>query len=282
MDTNSQYDLSALSKIREYTHLLVIGNAYLCEEPFLRKFGLALDSHVQKLRGDIHAIKQGFPGQFTQETNTDDILNDIHSMAKMLQNADKALTEKCTTGELGQELETRVNILSRSVQQLKDRVEGKAPSYTIFDSLLRFLRPIYAPTKALASFMGVFFKVLAIIIIIALLGLGYLFFTMESEGKLKGNITKNEALLQSRKDIISEQNIEKEKILKRIEHIMETDPSRQDKIQIMELNVEMNKIDAERQKLEVEISTFEKNIKETRQKLETLKNKTFLKRLLRQ
>ena len=74
---------------------------------------------------------------------------------------------------------------------------------------------------------------------------------------------------------------EKDEMSQRIDAAREKEKSRQDKIGVLELNIEMNKIDEEMRKLEVSIQIEEKKIQDRRKKIDKMKTTPFLKRLLR-
>ena len=55
LQTEIRSDLSALREIRDISLMLSLGNTYLCEEPFLKKIGHAMDAVLENLHGEILA-----------------------------------------------------------------------------------------------------------------------------------------------------------------------------------------------------------------------------------
>lgn len=282
MDFDPQNNFGALKEIRDRVLMLSLGNAYLCEEPFLKKIGQAINLNLVKLKEDIISLKKRFPGKFTDEVETDEILNGINSIAQHLQNPDKEINEKCTVGALGRELEESVNTLTEAINAIRIQVEGESPVYTKADSILGlfgWLRPV---GNLMATLSGFIVKLFVFLIIASILIFSYLFLTMEKEGSILKGIAKSEAYIQSQQEILSQLDYEKEQISRQIESIEKRGLNRQDKIEIMDLEMGINKIDDKRHKIEAEISMYDKELKDNQRKIEEIKKKSFIKKLLRQ
>ena len=281
MAPDPQTPFETLSELRDNTTMLVLGNAYFCEEPFLKKIGLSIDSHVQKLRGEILALKKEFPEKFAHEVNTDDKLEAVQRLAHQLQNPDKTLNERCTVGELGQELEGHVDTLKDAVKSIKDQVYGKTPAYTKAESIANVFEPLQGTGTLLIGPLRFIIKVLIIVVLISILPFTYLFLTMETEKGLLKEIAQHEAFITSQQEIVSEWHLEKERIAKEIDRARGSAKGRQDKIGILDLNMELHKVDEEVRKLEVSIHIREKKITDKGKKIDGIKRTPFLRRLLR-
>jgi len=282
MDFDPQSNFGALNEIRDRVLMLSLGNAYLCEEPFLKKIGHVINLNLLKLKEDITSLKKSFPGKFTDEVETDEILNGINSIAQHLQNPDKEINEKCTVGALGRELEESVNTLTEAINAVRIQVEGESPVYTKADSILGlfgWLRPVGNLMATLSGFIG---KLFIFLIIASILIFSYLFLTMEKEGSILKEIAKSEAYIQSQQEILSQLDYEKDQISRQIEAIEKRGLNRQDKIEIMDFEMGINKLDDKRHKIETEISMYDKELKDNQRKIEEIKKKSFIKRLLRQ
>ncbi|MFC1581210.1 hypothetical protein ACFL4N_09935, partial [Thermodesulfobacteriota bacterium] len=84
MDSNLSDQFRGLTEIRNGAHLLSLGNAYLCEEYFLKKIGSSMHSQIDGLKGDIHALKDRFPGKFVDEIDTEAVLEEINEISMRL------------------------------------------------------------------------------------------------------------------------------------------------------------------------------------------------------
>jgi hypothetical protein len=277
MGSESQNPLSALKDIRDCAFLLNLGRAYLCEEPFMKKIGLTIDSRLKNLREEILSLKKQFPGKFVREVSTDELLEQLHKTAQGLQNPDQEINERCTVGELGRELEETVHALAEAVNAIRFQVEGTVPAYTKADSVKGLFGRIM-PTGKVVSLL---LKVVAVLAVVAVLSFSFLFFTMEKESPLLEEIAKSEAHVRSQQGIISELTHEKAQISQRIASLKGDDLSRQVKIDIMELNVGIRRLDEKIQEVEVDISGHEDRIRTNREKVEKIRRRPFMERLLR-
>jgi len=282
MDNDSQNNLSALKEIRDSVLMLSIGNAYLCEELFLKKIGRRIDVNVEKLKNDISALKKRYPGKFVTEVDTDEILKGIHGTAQRLQKPDKETEEKCTIGKLGQEMEASVNILTTAISTVRTQVEGDSLTYTRKDSVIKTVGSVKSIGSSIGSVFALFLKILFCLIVISILPLSYLFFTMDKEENLLKEIANKEQYIQSQQGILSKFEAEKMQISQEIETMKEKDLSREEKIEMIDLDVKIHKIDEECNKVEVDISLYENEIRDNRRKIKEIKEKSFIRRLLRQ
>jgi uncharacterized protein (DUF3084 family) len=275
-DVETQYiTVDSLGRIRDNALLLSLASAYLCEEPFLIKIGRSIDVHLEKLREDISSLKKKFPGRFTNEVDTDEIIDDIHSTAQNLIEPDDELNEKCTVGELGRYLETSVINLSDAINVIRGQVDGSSASYSRAESFLKlpgWLRPLWNSTRNATI---VLLKILIGLILIAVLPCAYLILTMETEGSYVKEIATHQTQIQAQEDIVSQLNQKKEELSLKINALEKGTPSRQDKVEIMDLEIEIHKIDEGLQQAEYEIDTHTKNVMAYQRRVKELKATPF-------
>lgn len=283
MEAKAGSELSALHDIRDIALMLSVGNVYLCEEPFLKKIGHAVDRVLEDLHGEILSLKKKFPGQFAQDIDTDAILEDLHAKAEQLQNADAAINTKCGGGQLGKELEEMVSTLTAAVKEVTFKIEGKLPGSARRYSLLSLFNPFKALGRLVSTFSSLVVKLVLFIIILAIGPFAYLFISMENEGTIQKAIDQSEAYIQKERQNIVSLEEERAPIAKQIEalRLREDKLNRQEKIDIMELSVKVHALDQKRQAIEVEIASHEHKIAKNLEKIEEVKKKSFLQRLLR-
>jgi hypothetical protein len=283
LEGKGRSELSALHEIRDIALMLSVGNVYLCEEPFLKKIGHAVDRVLEDLHGEILSLKKRFPGQFAQDIDTDAILDDFHAKAEQLQNADAAINAKCGGGQLGRELEEMVSTLTAAVKEVTFKVEGKLPGSARRYSLLSLFNPFKALGRLVSTFSSLVVKLALFIIILAIGPFAYLFISMEKEGSIQKAIDQSRAYIQMQRQTIVSLDQERAEIAKQIEamRLREDELSRQEKIEIMEINVKAHALDQKRQAIEVEIASHEDKIAKNLEKIEEVKKKSFLQRLFR-
>ena len=282
MDLKAQSDFPALTEIRDRVLLLVVGNAYLCEEFFLKKFGDSIDLMADKLKEDIEELKRSYPGKFVSEVDTNEILQGIQKTAQKLKDPDEKLNQECTVGELGKELETQLKSLNQAVGAIQKQVEGMARPYRktdaifgVFSSLKEVLRPVRVAGP-------LFLKIFLCLVAVAVLGFGYLFFTMEKEGSLLEEISQSEAYINSKQGDISKLSSSADELRRKIDEMRDRELTRQQKVEVMELSDKLHTLNNEKQQVESTIRIHEAQITEKRKKIEEIEKKPFFKRLFRQ
>lgn len=281
MASDSKMRLAPLREIRDRVLLLSLGNAYLCETPFLKKIGLVVDKKAEELRKEITTMKARFPGKFKAEVETDPLLDDLRKMAKWLQNPDDELNQKCTVGLLGQEMETMTGALTDAVEAIRVQVEGRPPSFTKTDLVLRFLgllNPFRLLPPGLASMVA---RVLIVLIVLSAAAGGYLYVTMEKEETLQSAIQTAQASLSTQGEELARIENERDRLSAQIQEEMARGQSRKGKIDVLDLQLELQKLDDKRFRVMSQMDAYQRKVKEKEKKLEEIKKKAFLLRLLR-
>lgn len=279
-DFDPQNVIRALNEIRDNALMLSLANAYFCEEPFLKKIGRAIESNVEKLKGDIYSLKKSFPGKFMDEIDTDEIIKEIHRTAQSLQNPDQDINEKCIVGSLGRELEDHIKSLSNAVNAIKSQVEGRGLTYTKKDSTVGIFAQI-RDSLGSSFFLGL--KIFLCLLVLSLLSFFYLFLTMENRENLLKEIGESEAHIKSLQQIVSQLDLKNNEISERIQSLERGgDPSRKERIERIDLELKIQKNLDERLKSQAKIEMHDKKILENRKKIEEIEKSSFFKRLLRQ
>jgi uncharacterized protein YoxC len=270
---------AALHDIRDKVILLSLGKAFLCEERFLIKIGHSIDESLENLREDIRSLKMKYVGKFVEDVDTDSILDNLRSQAQLLQVPDRRVTDKCTVGTLGAELEDTVGTLTQAIRTIKNKVEGEVEEYTKKDAVVKGARTAGSLASSVVSL------VVKLVISLFLLALGpaiYLGVTMDREGTLQKQIAESKSTIQSQRAQIASLRKERDELAARIESSQREDLSRQQKLEMMDLNVKVHGLDQKVHKAEAEITEHERTIKLHEQKIEEIRSKPFLQRFLRQ
>jgi hypothetical protein len=281
MDSEYQQARAALKEIRDCTILLYFGKDYLCEDLFLRKTGKAIEQHLAKLRETVQTIKNRFPGQLKPDIQGENLFETIQETAQRLQDPDEAVTRRCSAGELGKELEESTKALSKVLHRIGRRIEGETPKYTWFDALVKFLTQILAiggaakkPIHILARMVTLFVGVVVVLFLL-------LFFTMENEMNLQNKIMSAQEEIQTQQRVIQEKEDQRQEIATQIEALTKGDPSREEKLAIMELNISLHKLVEEKNQAASTVGLQEKNIQTWKDQILDMQRKPLLQRLLR-
>jgi hypothetical protein len=274
-----QPSFASLREIRDKAILLSIGKAVLCEEVFLKKIGHAMDESLDHLREDIFFLKMMFVGKFVEDVDTDSLLDELHSQAKLLQSPDRRVTDKCTVGTLGTEMEEAVQALAVAIKTIKSKVEGEVEEYTKKDSIVKGAESAGSLVSSVVSFV---IKTVMLLLLLALGPAIYLGVTMDREESLQKQIDESKAYIQSQRAQIASVKKERDELAARAESSQGDTLSRQQKVEIMDLRVKVHGLDQKVHKSEAEITEHERMIKRNQQKIDEIKSKTFLERFLRQ
>ena len=270
---------ASLNEIRDKAILLSIGKAFLCEEVFLVKIGHSIDESLENLREDILSLKMRFVGKFVEDVDTDSILEDLHSQAQVLQAPNRRVADKCTVGTLGEELEETVWTLSEAIRTIKGKVEGEVEEYTRKEAVVKGAK---TAGSLVSSGVSLVIKLVVLLFLLALGPAIYLGVTMDREGSLSKQIAESQAYIQSQRTEMVSLKQERDELAARIESSQGDNLTREQKLEIMDLNVKVHSLDQRVHKAEAEIAEHERIIKLNQQKIGEIRSKPFLQRYLRQ
>jgi uncharacterized protein (DUF342 family) len=279
---NTQYDSGALNKIRENVLLLLIAKEYLCEDVFLTKIGKSIEQNIIKLKDDISSLKKVFPGKLKAEVKIQPVLENLSTTAKSLIEQSEDIKKNCMAGELGRQLTADTKSIADAVNTLRIQILGKAAVYQgkksfsdIFAGLKDSLMPFW-------NILMIGAKILSLLIIITVGSFLYLYFTMEKEGPLLESITESRSLVSDRQETISQLESRKMELLEEKKSIEDEVMERRDKVALMDLEMEIQSINQQRDSLEAEIIAHQKKIDANLERIEVINKTPFLERLLRQ
>jgi hypothetical protein len=282
MDSNLPNQFRGLREIRNGVLLLSLGNTYLCEAPFLKKIGKTIHTQIDGIKGDILALKDQFPGKFVDEIDAEMTLEEINAISLRLQNPDQELNEKCTIGELGTELETHLEKLTATIGAIRDQVEGAGLSYTRKDFFRNIFGGARQPGGRAFTAARRVFKLMVVFLALCVVAFFSLYFTMEDEEDLRGKIAAHEAHIRSQQEIMSGLDREMQQLTEETAALDRDDVSRQERLERIELNVQIHDLEQRRQKVQLLVQVQLDEIRKHRKEIKEMKKKSFLQRLLRQ
>jgi len=277
---SSRSHFSALHEIRDRAYLLSLGNVYLCEAVFLVKIGQEIEALLETFGEEILFIKKRFPGQMASDVDMGTVVEDIRSIAQDLKDPDTGLDDKCAAGELGRELEKSVEALTSAVKTLIAKVEGKLPEYSKKDAVLDALGVAKTPARVVSSTIALIVKGLILLLLLALGPLAYLLLTMDTEADLRKEIGKSETQMSSVRERMASLEKEKAGIIKEIEIFKGDNLAREGKIAAIDLNMRAHSLDDKLSQAEVELTDQVEIINARLARIEKIRNKSFLQRLL--
>jgi hypothetical protein len=276
-----QYAVMALIELRNNALLLTIGNEHLKDDVYLVKIGNNISRAIDILYRDISALKKEYPGKLMNEVDTDIILEKINTSAQRLMKPSKETKEEHALGQLGREVESNVNSITGAVEDMRMKIHGTptdhAPTRSATNGLIKF-KDIFLSAGSLLRWAV---KVIVCIIVLFAAIFGYFYFTMEKDAKYMNEISSTEAVLKEKKQIVPKLQKEKQELMDR-QSLMNKELTMEEKVAAMDIEVKIKKLDSAIDQADAEISVYEQKLKENQDKLNALRKKPFIKRLLKQ
>ena len=271
----------AIKDIHNIGIMLSGASEYVCEEGVLKRFSRYLQAYHKRLESDITSLKKEYPGKFPETPELDSSLSKITDISAALEHEKKAVETKCRAGSFGHELNTQVAELKSGVQEVWETVSGKVSGYSITDRLAGPRGTVTSALYNLSPFAPVPRKIILAALTIAAIAFGYLFFTMESEDALVQGIKDDLAHLETERQALAGKQKEHKDIQAQIKVLDKIDLNRKDKIKLLSLTVEEGKLRESIEKTTVAVEKWERELKDKNMKLEELRKKPFLQKLLK-
>jgi hypothetical protein len=271
----------AIKDIHNIGIMLSGASEYVCEEGVLKRFSRYLQAYHKRLESDINSLKKEYPGKFPETPELDKSLSRITDISVALEQDKKAVGTKCRAGSFGHELNTQVAELKSGIQDVWETVAGKVSGYSITDRLAGGGETVTSALYHVSPFGPIPRRIIISVLIIAAVVFGYLFFTMESEDALVQGIRADLTYLNTERQALKVKQQEHEDIQAQIKLLDKIDLKRKDKIKLLSLTVEEGKLRESIEKITVAVEKWESELEVKNKRLEELRKKTFLQRLLK-
>jgi hypothetical protein len=271
----------AIKDIHNIGIMLSGASEYVCEEGVLKRFSRYLQAYHKRLESDINSLKKEYPGKFPETPELDKSLSRITDISVALEQDKKAVGTKCRAGSFGHELNTQVAELKSGIQDVWETVAGKVSGYSITDRLAGGGETVTSALYHVSPFGPIPRRIIISVLIIAAVVFGYLFFTMESEDALVQGIKADLTYLNTERQALKVKQQEHEDIQTQIKLLDKIDLKRKDKIKLLSLTVEEGKLRESIEKITVAVEKWESELEVKNKRLEELRKKTFLQRLLK-
>jgi len=271
----------ALSELKDWIILLDMASEYLCAKTFLQKMASAIKDTCDVLKNWSQDLKERFVGKPMHEIDVAEPFHELELFSESLMEAEGKLEDHCRQGKVARQLEEKIRFLKERLGSLKDRVEGEAVPYTAGDSLTRVFEKLKIVVHGFVTTYKVATRVIFILFLVCLISFFTLFVTMEKEKDVLKEIHQIQDVIQLKEAKLAQvkRRIEeiRAKTLEKESHLV----TREDKISILELNLRSHKLADLKEKLQAEVDLQKKTLGENEQKLERMKQKSFIARLLR-
>lgn len=272
-----------ISQIKDYAILLEMAGEYLCEESILGKLADGIEECLESLKDYVLRVRRRFVGKPIHEIDISGPYDEIQGLARSIRRPDEQTKELIRRGRIGNKLLGAIKEMAESVQELIERVQGNTEKYKkkdlliqAYDKLKFFLHTVFATYKVLT-------RITLCIAVACLIGFVTLLATMETQSELSAHMAQVEASIQRKQGVLSkleqdilEVNQKTEALENKVEEL-----SREEKIKLIELKLRRHNLKEKREKIQLEIKSKREILNQDMRKLEELRKRSFLKRLLR-
>ena len=276
----NQPDFQSIRNIRDNALLLSIANEYFGEDVYLVKIGDEIKENLSILKDDIKSLKKLFPGKFAVEINTDKIMESFENTAESMLSGGDEIKSDCFSGKLGTSLSEDIIKITEAIDNIWEQVKGSNIKYTAADSLTGFFDRMNI-FSAINIVFSIVTKVLLIIFIVALAGFFYLFVTMEKEETVLKENRKITAFIEDTKTRLEDLEKKKAEAQESLKSHDDGELLRKDRIAILDIETRIQAINQEIHVIEGEIETRKKSLAKNNERIEQIKDKSFLDRLLK-
>ena len=278
---NTDYpDYQSLRNIRDNTLLLTIAKEYISENVYLKKIGTEIKKNLSVLKDDIIALKKQFPGKFTQEVNTDGIMCSFEAVAQEMVSGSDDLKKNCISGKIAAVLSTDIIKITEAIDKIWHQVKGSDVKYTATDSINGFFDR-FNIFSGIARLLSGAVKILLFLLVIFLAGFSYLYFTMEKEGPILAENRGIASYIEEKQTVLNDLENKKSEAQKNLKAHESGKLLRKDKIAIIDIETQIQELNQKIHAVEGLINTRKQTLDENNEKLEILKNKPFLDRLIK-
>jgi hypothetical protein len=280
-DADQQEVEKAIRAIQDIAIMLTGAPEYVCEARILKRCSEDIEAKLDYLETYISGLKKKFPGKFPETLNPDSPLSEIREIAAKMSNGSSEIEAKCRAGELGNELSMGLTELRGVVRDIWDTLSGKVSKYNLADRVVNLgvkLKSLLLDLSPIASTTG---KIILAVVLVLLFTFLYLCFTMESEDALLATIEEDLVYIQTQKDTLQKHRSEYQEIVSNINSLKIKELSREEKIQFLDLSTQEKKVKELIDSLLFSMEKRGKEVAEKEKRLEELRKKSFLLKLLK-
>ena len=281
-DANQQDIKKAIRAIQDIAVMLSGASEYVCEGRMLKRYSSDIETNLDNLETYLSRLKGSFPGKFPEALRPDSALLKIREIVTSMKGDDASLEARCRAGELGNELSLGLKELKAILADIWDTLGGKVVSkYSFADRIADQGGKFKSFLLGFSPLISTTGKIILAVIIVLILSFVYLYVTMESEDALVTSINTDIASIQTVKVTLAKQRKEYQDITRNINALKKKKLSRDAKIQLLNLSTESKKVKERIDKSALSIEKKEKELTDKKKRLEELRRKSFIQKLLK-
>ncbi len=281
-DAEQQDMKKTIQVIQDIAVMLTGASEYVCEKRMLKRYSSDIETNLDNLETYLSRLKRSFPGKFPEALNPDSLMAKLKEIAASMKADDSAIEATCRAGDLGDELFLGLKELKAALRDISNILGGKVVStYSLADRIMDLggsFKSLFAGISAFISSIG---KVIIAVVIVLILSFVYLYVTMESEDTLVASVNNVLTSVQTQKDTLAKQRKEYEEITATIDRLKNKELARDEKIQLLNLSTESQKMKEHISESVLLLEKREKELADKKKSLEELQKKTFIQKLFK-
>lgn len=272
---------AAIGEFKDWVILLDMAGEYVCERHVLNRIASSIEKNSVVLRNWSEELKERFVGKPLHEIDVEEPLEKLIRFSKKLEEADDYVPSQCREGKVARELEDKVRLVRERLDALEDRVEGEAAPYTVGDSVGNILGRLKVMLHALVSTSRLATKIIFVVLLGCLVTFVALSATMETEKDVLQDIYQSRSVIRTKEAELSRVRswLAQTKALARA--MGPNVRTREDKISLLELDLRAHRLSDQKERIQEDLNLQEKILNANAKKLEEMKRKSFVTRLLR-
>jgi septal ring factor EnvC (AmiA/AmiB activator) len=164
---------------------------------------------------------------------------------------------------------------------LKEKINGSSVSYTARDAARDMIGKVTVVSQPIAATTRFLLKFAAVGLLTCLAVFVVLFVTMEKEEGLVKEIEAIRKEIQKSEAAVPGLQEELQRLQARIDSVTEDDLGRKDEIEFVELNMQAHQVAERLERTQIEVEQYQKRLDQNLIRLEEMRSKSLLERLLR-
>lgn len=243
--------------------------------------GNGLKKDLLLIKAETALLLNEIIGRPIKPIDVEKLLGRIEYLVVGLEELEPSVVKRWQTGQAGPELIEILDETALEIKRIEERIQGVSVSYGLAEFLGKIGRRFKAMLKSVFSPALLVTKIVGFVAILIVIGFISLWFTMDREEDISLHITVLSAQISAREELMRRLGNEATRLEKTIYDMEEKAADRSEKLTLVEYRLKFQEIREAREKLAVEISMLDRDLKERESRLSYIRDANFFMRLFR-
>lgn len=280
-DLRSSDPRQVLASIRDQAVMLGMAAQFLCEARVLSNLGAALEKDIERLKASVDLLRGKFVGLPPQDMDMDARLEELFLVSERLKRPETSAQGPSGLEALSKEFKEKVRAFGAALDSFQQKLDGEPAPYTPSDYVVHQWDRLGTGISAAAALGRRLAKAALTIVLCAGILFLVLYFTMEKDEAFLKEIETAKAQIDKRQSELVKTEAQLREIERQLTGVRSGELSREEKVHVLELNTKARDLRQEKDRLQIEAKGLERALEEAQGRLDALRKKTLLERLLR-